>query len=990
MNKKTISLLSLLLCLAAGFWVLLSVSKEEGTEPVSDGGLEVVQSASETTLEPLDIFDGAEPLRGVAPAVSIGAWQPEVISDVGSSSGGAPAPFTGKVVGSRGEPIEGAEVLISRNWQGMRFMATPPASEPLLTDSGGVFLVRNLPRHDLKIEVRASGYALFKEELVRQNVGISNSATGPDDLGVFTLEPGVILRGVVLDFFGAPVSGADLYVEEVKGEELNFFIMEEPRSNPDAVSSQDGSFSLESVPLGPWSIRASHDLHPTEEVAGVSERPGLHPESVRIQLPESGVITGHVKGDAETAECRVLAERSTSAQYRSGWGEINFHREAEINVDGSFELAGLLSEESYELFVTSEEGPMGFGDPLSPRVKARTGDSGVVLNMTGATGFQFRVVDASTGEPIENFRAEAGSWGMETLRGPKGRVLLHHPDGQARFENLRQLMPGVDARLKVLAEGFEAHSVILAELVRGEMFDLGEIRLKPVPYLRLTVLSEADGAPVHNARVTLSSATSRATSFGGFDDFDGAMEISSFGGEEEEVERRGRTDEDGRLSLTTIPGARCVLRVSHPQFAELSLAPAVYEGGERELRLISGGTVRVFVQQEGGGVGVGVEVSRSEGSGGYTTVVTNQNGMALFDHLAPSTHSFRIEEEESDGFPFPVEYIDGGDPHAEAAGWVSVEVSEGGEHELTLVQAARGVLYGRITEAGRALAGATLRLSSWSPDVDVSGAGMGEMMFFGSFGGGGLEKRSKGDGSYRMKEKAAGEYELLVSHSTRAMQERFRVTLTPGEVKFDVDLSLTGLAGIVLDEFGQPVPGAKVSVSKPGALDMSNDVVILGGTGGGGSFSSEGGLGGSSTNLDGSFQLKGLIAGEELELSVKKNPYQPVKQSISPLSSGELRSGLRVALERGGGVKVQMLSSDGSPVEFGSLVLTKVEVTSVPIVREGGVHNGAASFEGLAPGEWTAEATVYGFPGNGVPDTTSQEKLIVVKTGEVSEAVFQF
>jgi len=171
---------------------------------------------------------------------------------------------------------------------------------------------------------------------------------------------------------------------------------------------------------------------------------------------------------------------------------------------------------------------------------------------------------------------------------------------------------------------------------------------------------------------------------------------------------------------------------------------------------------------------------------------------------------------------------------------------------------------------------------------------------------------------------------------------------------------------------------------------MSNDVVILGGTGGGGSFSSEGGLGGSSTNLDGSFQLKGLLVGEELELQVEKNPYQPAKQPISSLSSGELRSGLRVVMKRGGGVKVQMLSSDGSPVEFGSLLLTKVEVTTAPIVREGGVHNGAASFEGLAPGEWTVEATVYGFPGDGEPDVNSQEKVIVVKAGEMTEAVFQF
>ncbi len=145
--------------------------------------MEVTQSAAEKISDELDIFEGAESVRDVAPTASVEGRLPEVLPDAESSSGDAPAPFTGKVVGSRGEPIEGAEVLISRNWHGMRFMANPSASEPLITDSAGVFLVRNLPRHELKIEVRASGYAFFREGLARQAAGISSSATEPGDLG---------------------------------------------------------------------------------------------------------------------------------------------------------------------------------------------------------------------------------------------------------------------------------------------------------------------------------------------------------------------------------------------------------------------------------------------------------------------------------------------------------------------------------------------------------------------------------------------------------------------------------------------------------------------------------------------------------------------------------------------------------------------------------------------------------------------------------------
>ena len=979
MSRKSVNLLFLLLCLAAGSGALLFVSKDEGGAGLDEDGVGVAQSAAEPAQDvELEAFEGVEHSRDVAPS-SVVNGQFGAVKDLRMESTDVQSnPFTGQVVGAGGQPVEGAEVRITPDLGDFPAQLLPSIlgeADSVLTDSNGVFLVRSLPRGALKIEIKAPAYVIFSEGLSRPTAGSSGKpGAEPVKLGVFRLEPGVVLQGVVVDFFGVPVSGAELRVEALEAESPGVFFLDAGEGEPDGVSAEDGSFSLESVPSGPWSVTASHGSHAAKRVTGVSERVGLHPESLRIQLPESGVIRGLVRGAVEWSEFKVLAERIEGAL-----GMTDIHRESEIEADGSFELKGLLTGESYGLFVLGKEVHGIFGEPLSPRVAARTGDFGVMLEMSGPTSLRFRVIDASTGLPIERFRAEAGAWGTEPLRGPDRAVLLHHPGGFARFEKLSGFdYGGEGVQLKVLAEGYEAYSSA-HELVRGEDLDLGELRLKPAPFLELRVVSDDAGEPVHKAQVTLSTLVSEDPGFG---DFGGMLEVSSFGLEDEGAERSGRTDQDGRLSLTTIPGERCVLSVGHPRFADLRLDPAVYGGGEMELRLLKGGAVRVLVQREGGGVGAGVEVSHHEPGGDYFSgFKADQDGIVLFDQLRPGEHFFRIEEEDDFGFVMPTEAIE--TRHGQAAGWASVEVIDGGAHELVLVQAARSVLYGRVTEAGRPLAGATLRLSAWSPSASVEDA----LQFFGGFAGGDLDSRSKGDGSYRMKEKSAGEYELLVSHATRAMQERFRVTLTPGEVEFNVDLSLTGISGVVLDELGQPVAGARVRVARPGGQEMSQ--ILFGGSGIGTSLPMDGG-GASTTSQDGSFQLKGLLSGEELELSVEKNPYQPARQSIGSLARGELRSGFEVTLERGGALRVQVLSPEGGPVEFASLYLSREVEGAESSSRDAGAHNGVASLEGLAPGEWKAEVTIYGFSGGREPDVETQERVLMIKAGETTDAVFQF
>ena len=989
MNTKTATLAILALFLIGGLGALLSVSKDDRAAAAVGQHVEVSDVEVEQAGE-LEAFESFGESRGVASLLPSRGVQSVDIAEMGQAIDVASTPFTGKVVGPRGEATAGAEVQVKRDFGLMSFSptSTRPSSGPILTDSSGVFLVRELPRSALRIEIKASGFAPFSEKLERQQVGPGNVPTSRGDLGVFTLEPGVTMRGVVLDSFGGPVFEAALHLEQSEQRGGVVFLESLAEEEPDAVTAQDGSFSLESVGLGPWAVTASHTDHPSAKITGSSDRVGVHPENLQIQLPEGGVITGVVEGAEPGSEYEVVARKSSN-----DWAGLDFNRTAEVEEGGRFMLQGLLLDEDYDLFATkaADKLPFGFNEPVSDRVKARTGQAGVVLKMLAPAGIQFRVVSAETGEPVENFRAEAGSWDLETLRDERGKVLMEHPDGRAHMDLSWQYTEGGGAKLVVVAQGFETFTLDGIELIQGQVLELGELRLKPASVLRVHITSGESGAPVSNARVSLSRVASRqAFPSGAMGVEFGSTGVSVNGADEVlrgfDLDRSERTDAEGWAELTVEPGLRCSLAVASHGFADLLLAPAIYQSGELELRLMKGGRVRVVVELADGEPAQGATVSLrgDDTPWGDSSQETGSLGVAVFDHLSSGTHAFRLLEPDSS--PLGVVVMSPDSTFVSDEDWTFVEVAEGGEQELVLRQAARGVLFGRVTEGGKALPGATLNLRSWSENSQ-------ESPFFNQmaiFGGGGGEERTKGDGSYRMNEKPVGEYELLVNHAGRAMQEAFRVTLAPGESEFNVDLSMTGIEGYVFDDEGRPVEGAKVVAIKQSSVgnEMSASFAL-------GSedmvFELAGGSPGSKTDSEGKFQLKGVVEGEKLQLKVNKEPFQPFTQELRALGIGEVLDGLRVVLQRGGSLRIELVDSSGAPVEFASVMLTRlIEGEPLGVVRHGVSQEGLATFEGLAAGEWEVEVSAFSLMSNEGPDVESQQRRVVIKVGESVNALFQF
>ena len=269
------------------------------------------------------------------------------------------------------------------------------------------------------------------------------------------------------------------------------------------------------------------------------------------------------------------------------------------------------------------------------------------------------------------------------------------------------------------------------------------------------------------------------------------------------------------------------------------------------------------------------------------------------------------------------------------------------------------------------------------------------MFFLG--GGGGV--RTKGDGSYRMNESEVGEYELVVSHASRVMDEYVRVTLTPGEVELHVDLPSTIIEGVVVDQDGEPVEGVQVSVRQPvhqPGAEMQHSVSLVVGSTGGTQFHV--GAGGDDgrirTDGAGRFRMRGVASGCDLELEVRGGNYQTETIEISPLRPDEVRGGIRVALTEGGGVEATLILADGRSPGFASIVLTQlVDGEPQGETRQEGAEGGTVRIEGLAPGEWRVVTIVFDLGDiaqRGEPDTLKQEQVVTVKAGEVTEALFQF
>jgi len=909
------------------------------------------------------------------------------------------ARLVGRLVDSGGRPISGGRIAArDGDFFGALFAAASGETArqgEVLSAADGRFALEGVEAGMQRIGARASGYAPYE----RENVQVPSS--GQLDLGELVLGPGAILSGRVVDERGAAIEGARIRMPDQ--DMIGFG----PEPEPLALSAADGSFQIETMPLGPWTLEVAHSEHRSRSFEGTANDAGRSYGGLVFELQQGQVIHGRAHGiPSDPGGAVHVRARRASDGPRAFGGPGRDQRRALVEPDGSFRLAGLAPDASYELQLEVERNAgMRFGRfggaRRSATVAARGGERDVRLEWQGPASVRFQVVDAISGEPIEDLHVSTvqggGGASMSTaLNGPDGRVQRAYPGGQVQVPEIFLGMGST--RVLVRSPGYADFEQGPLQLTVGQELDLGVLRMQRVPVVEVLVRAAATGQPIEGARVELAPAP-EARDEGGAPGRGGRRERRfeiNAGARAGQggffAEARGNeaiTDANGIARLNSLPGQRARVDVRCAGFAPARLdaleLPADQDGA-CEVQLLRGASVRVQALSADGRPQPGAQIERrADGArpafgmfvrDGEDTRVADENGYALFEHLAPGEQAFRLAPAQSElgmggrrgGFTMR---IDSEEPEAE---WGTITVEEGGAHELALRAPPEAILRGRVLEAGQPLVGAELRLEEGDqpnrPRIPRFGPA--------------TSATTDGEGRFEMRGLTPGKRMLVVDHRTRALASEQEVELREGDNECALDLDVAIAQGTVRDPEGKPIAGARVRAERGGgAGNVRMVAVMIDSDAGADVIDTDGSSPSGLTDAEGRYELRGLPSGVPLRIAASARDAQPSHSEEFELDRDEVRRKLDLLLSPAGTIELEVVDGEGKPAGMCMAVATH-EQGGEP--QRGVVGpSGRTKLEGLRPGRWTVSLTRFG-PNEG---EAAEPKAADVKAGAAAQLKFE-
>ncbi len=844
----------------------------------------------------------------------------------------------GRVVDDAGEPVAGARVLASDR-PGFPLDASGVALPVWESTTGGAgrFVLRGPAPGPLRLALRAPGFAPRDED------ALPLPDRDEHDLGTLVLERGVVLTGVVVDPLGRGVAGARL-VRVEPGLALHRALLPALVERAIATTRDDGSFVVDELAAGPWTLRVESEAHPVLEVAGVAPAPGARVDGLVVRLEPGDTIEGVVAGvpASERGALRVEATpKGAEATER-----VPLVRSAAVAGDGSFELRGLAVGRAFLLRAVAAPG----GQAVAPLARARSepvvawaGARGVRIDYWPQSVLVVRASDAASGEPIPTFDVEV-RLGLHAWRA--------RADGSARIGGLRPQGAGERASVSVRALGYRDWTREGVSIPSGAEVELTDVRLAPVPIVRVRVVDAAGRAPVAGARVELRAVPPAS----------------------EEASRGATTDEGGVARISSLPGPR-ILRVSHPAYAPYAAVDALAPTGrtiEREVAVSRGGRVDVRVASDRDRAplaGRWVEHRPPDtGADGESSAAraTDAEGVATFEHLTAGLHAFRVRPSR-------------GVVAADEA-WITLALAAGAQVELDLVARPPASLRGRVSEGGVALEGATLGLQPAAGSAT-------ERLLAGWRRG--AAARTGADGLYRFDAIEPGEYTLSIEHATRRMPVELEHPLEPGPNELDVDLDVAIVEGRVVDSVGAPLAGIRVRARRSSpAPDAGDRPVALRFGLVGADAANVLTLGADSapaarTDADGRYRLRGVEPGVALVVSASG-------EWVRGGAEGPMRvepNGVRVvdfALERAGAIEVAVARPGGGLAPLCVVRATRAGQESAQ-PRVAFAQAAGVTLDGLSPGVWTVAVE----PAGRTSAPSPPEQRVEVVAGVATRVAFE-
>ncbi|QDV09837.1 Dioxygenase [Planctomycetes bacterium Poly30] len=895
----------------------------------------------------------------------------------------------GRVTDGQGAPLAGASVALKRRnlddlFSELRNSSKVSGEGTGITDVDGRFSV-STRAGAMRLTVEADGFAPYSA-----SVNVASDTT--EDVGEVRVAQGVILRGRVVDLDDNGIAGASV----TRAPEASDGITILGKGETVAKSDPSGYFEILRQAPGAYEFHFSHPEHPPATLKGQTERAGETVSDLRIVMDPGGVIRGAAVGvPAGTAD--LFAE----AVPRDGADQgFRFHtgpetgRSAAVGPDGTFELRGLAAGAPYQVYLRKGQRTFGEGKRRSVSVavwvpKEGTGATVQVPFSLGAS-VRFTVVDGN-GAPHVPDRIEAG------FDYPQRREDAEKDEATGRCV-VTGLWPQADGQVlqfALVAQGFQKWEAKGLMIYPDDQVDLGQIVLEARPSVRVTVVEDATGKPVEGATVTLLSPPEG--------ELFGSVRISASIGRDDEDDdfmafdpdalQSGRTDAMGVCSLDASAGGTFLLAVQDERYAPSKLGPftlpeqlTVYE---QEVRLAEGGGLRVVALDPSGTPASGYafefkDDDRDEED--RQTERTGSDGVAEISGLRAGEHLVRLGQRGSSSVFMPrvrIPGMDSKDGDDSDRPWTSVTILPGEVVNVALEAPAIGVLVGTVTERGKALGSAKLKLEKAGDDGPLAG-----LMMFG--GAGSPNTTSDARGEFRIIDVEAGDYQFVVEHPTRAMPYSMPITIEGGEQKVELDLSVTEVTGRAFDEHGEPLAGAKVEAQRapvegaPRRTAVSM-VMISSDSGGGAGVmmtSGEDEVEPTTTDAEGRYRLRGVVHGVDLEVTATAKGYDAVKSERFRVGEGGVESDVDLRFTKAGSIRIEVEGRTGPVLAmlrrktFGRGGPPKVEL----------LRADSTTVDSLGAGKWTV--TLQSANGE-VLSADPDEVEVEVVGGETAVATFK-
>lgn len=813
--------------------------------------------------------------------------------------------IVGRVVDARGAALAGARVIAAPASRG----ADVPLSDERFawsgrvstsSDANGRFALRVAIGTPLRVLARAKGCAPLERTWTA-------SAT-TRDLGELVLVDSARLRGRVVDAARRPVGGAR--IERLPPDAPPALIL--GGGELAATSAADGTFEIDELARGTWLLAVRSDAHPLALARGETKSAGERVEGLEIALEDGFEIHGRVVG-ASVEVLRALAidatPRNLQRDGRTFAGEhvdeqrfLVLPRRAPCTEDGSFTLRGLTANVPYRVggFAPLTNGATVAAAPRTNVVEALAGGEELTLTYVAPTGIELLVVDATSGAPIEELEVQSGVNVLQPLASDDGEPLTTFPGGRVRIERGLELRDDERLTILVSARGYETQRLDGIAPKKSASTDLGVLRLARAPSVGVLVLEGDSDRPVANADVRIVS--------------DGATVNDA-----EAPLLRATTGTDGRARLNIPSTGAPRLRVSHAEFApsETALDLATAREGSQTVRLVRGGSARIEVRDDAGrGVSGARIVHRAPASVRQTMPRTDplradDRGTLVLEHLAIGTHTFEVE--------LPRARTD-----ADASSSASIDVRDGEELTVSLVVGARARLSGRVTEAGRPLSGATLKL------VSQTGPGGAVAVLSDT-----PSARTNGAGEFAFASIEPGVWTLRVEHSARALAHVAEIQVTAPETRVEIALPNASIEGVVLGADGRPLAGAEVRVAreKDGSASATVGAAVR-------------------SAASGRFTLRGLPPDVPLVLLASAERHADLRSAPLTLARDEARGGIELKLTAACDLDVHVVAAGAIGARGCQVVARRAESDATTNSIRVTDAEGNVKFRGLDGGRW--------------------------------------